>query len=407
MAIAGRFGASVEKRRDEMLAFLRRIASMESPTQDKGRVDAVVDVFEAAYRELGFGCRRLSQTQYGDHLVADYPASGGHDGSGGDRSPGDTSGGARVLLVGHADTVYAAGTLDTMPVRTDGDRLRGPAVVDMKGGLTAMLFAVRCLFERRPRVAGAIRIVINSDEEPGSPTSRDLWPELARGARCAIVLEPAQPDGALVLRRKGVGIFRVLVRGRAAHAGAEPEKGASAIRALARKLLDIEALAAPGIGTTANVGVIRGGTHPYVVPEEAEAVIDFRVPTLAERGRVLAAMQAIMEREDVPHTRATLTGQFHRPPLEPVPGIEEFTAVIEEEGQAVGLPVRWAMTGGASDGNNIAAAGVPTVDGMGPAGGGAHSPEEYMEIPSLFQKTALLAGVLDRLIGGASAGPMR
>jgi glutamate carboxypeptidase len=267
--------------------------------------------------------------------------------------------------------------------------------VDMKGGLTAMLFAIRCLAERPLR--GSIRVVINSDEEPGSPTSRDLWPDLARGATAAFVLEPAQPTGALVLRRKGVGIFHLRVRGRAAHAGAEPEKGASAIRALARKCLDIEALGAPAVGTTANVGVIRGGTHPYVVPEAAEAAIDVRVQTPAERERTLTALRAIAAREDVPGTTATLTGQFHRPPLEPVPGTDRLTRIIEESGRELDMPVEWAVTGGASDGNNIAAAGIPTIDGMGPAGGGAHSPDEYMEIPSLFQKTALLAHVLDRL----------
>jgi len=384
MAGAGGYTAAVDGRREELLAFLRRIASMESPTLEKARVDTVIDVFDAAYRELGFATRRLAQTQYGDQLVADFAGGGG----------------PRVVLVGHADTVYPLGTLTSMPVEVDGDRLRGPAVMDMKGGLTAGLFAVRCLLERRRDLPGAIRVVINSDEEPGSPTSRDLWAELTRGARCAFVLEPAQPDGGLVLRRKGVGIFRLHVRGRAAHAGVEPEKGASAIRALARKFLDIEALAKPAIGTTANVGVIRGGTHPYVVPEEAEAVIDFRVATLAERDRVLAGLRAIVEREDVPATQGTLTGQFHRPPLEPVPSIDGFTALIEEEARLLGQPVTWApLNGGASDGNNIAAAGVPTIDGMGPAGGRAHSPDEYMEIPSLFQKTALLAGVLDRLVG--------
>jgi glutamate carboxypeptidase len=275
--------------------------------------------------------------------------------------------------------------------------------MDMKGGLTVMLFAIRCLLDRHPRLAGSLRVVVNSDEEPGSPTSRDLWPELARGVDYAMVLEPAQPNGGLVLRRKGVGIFRLHVRGRAAHAGAEPEKGASAIRSLARKFLDIEALAAPALGTTANVGVIRGGTHPYVVPEEAEAVIDFRVPTLVEGDRVLAGMRAIVDRDDVPRTTATLTGQFHRPPLEPVAGIERLTAVIEDEARRLGLPVAWEQSGGASDGDNIAAAGVPTVDGMGPAGAGAHSADEYMDIPSLFQKTALLAGVLDRLVGAEAA----
>ncbi len=377
------FVAAVAGRREQMLEFLGRIVSMESPTQEKAHVDAVLEVLADAYRSLGFACRRLAEREYGDHLVADSPAEGR----------------PRVLLVGHADTVYPLGTLASMPARREGDRLRGPAVVDMKGGLVAMLFGVRCLLAAHPRLHGSIRVVITSDEEPGSPTSRDRWPELARGADAAFVFEPARPDGALVLRRKGVGIFRVHVRGRAAHAGAEPEQGASAIRALARKLLDIEDLAAPAAGTTVNVGVVRGGTHPYVVPEDAEAMIDVRVATAAERDRVLAAMGAVVDREDVPLTRATLAGQFHRPPLEPVPGTERLVAMIEDEGRRIGLPVRWATTGGASDGNNLAAAGIPTIDGMGPAGGRAHSPDEYMEIPSLFLKTALLAGLLDRLVG--------
>jgi glutamate carboxypeptidase len=377
------FTAAVEARQQEMVEFLGRVVEMESPTLEKRHVDAVIDVFESAYRELGFRCRRLKQDRHGDHLVADSP---GEDGP-------------RVLLVGHADTVYSLGTLATMPLRRDGGRMRGPGVMDMKGGLSVMLFGVRCLMRHGARLRGAVRIVINSDEEPGSPTSRDLWPELSRDVDYALVLEPAQPDGGMVLRRKGVGIFHLHVRGLAAHAGAEPEKGASAIRALARKFLDIESLAAPAMGTTVNVGVVRGGTHPYVVPAEAEAVMDFRVSTLAERDRILDRMQAIVERDDVPRTEATLSGQFHRPPLEPVAGIERLTAVIAEEARRVDLPVRWEHSGGASDGNNIAAAGVPTVDGMGPAGGGAHSPDEYMEIASLFQKTALLAGVLDRLVG--------
>jgi glutamate carboxypeptidase len=377
------FTKAVEACQQEMVEFLSRVVEMESPTLEKRHVDAVIDVFEAAYGELGFRCRRLPQDRYGDHLVADCPGDGG----------------PRVLLVGHADTVYALGTLATMPLRRDGDRLRGPGVMDMKGGLAVMLFAIRCLMRQAPRLRGAVRIVINSDEEPGSPSSRDLWPELTRDVDYALVLEPAQPDGGMVLRRKGVGIFQLRVRGVAAHAGAEPEKGASAIRALARKFLEIEGLAAPASGSTVNVGVIRGGTHPYVVPAEAEAVMDFRVTTLAERDRILAAMRVIVEREDVPRTVATLTGQFHRPPLEPGPGIERLTSVIEKEAQRVDLPVRWEQSGGASDGNNIAAAGVPTVDGMGPAGGGAHSLDEHMEIASLFQKTALLAGVLDRLVG--------
>lgn len=373
----------VKARQDEILDFLRSLVNMESPSREKSCVDAVIDVLEVAYRDLGFTTQRLRQDDYGDHLVADLA---------GEQGP-------RVLLVGHADTVYPLGTLSKMPLRRDGDRLVGPAVLDMKGGLTAMLFGIRTLLSVRESLKGSLRVVVNSDEEPGSPTSRDLWPELTRGVDWAIVLESGQPDGAMVLRRKGVGIFHLHVQGRSAHAGAEPEKGASAIHVLAKKILDLEAIADLSLGTTVNTGVIQGGTHPYVVPEEAKAEIDIRVPTLTEQERVLTAMTAVVEREDLPGTRSSLEGQFHRPPMEPVHGIETLQAIIEEESTALGLPVRWAHSGGASDGNNISASGVPTADGMGPSGRGAHSPDEYMEVPSLFQKTALLGAILNRLVG--------
>jgi len=373
----------VKARQDEILDFLFSLVNMESPSREKSCVDAVIDVLEVAYRDLGFTTERLRQDDYGDHLVADLA---------GEKGP-------RVLLVGHADTVYPLGTLNKMPLSRDGDHLAGPAVLDMKGGLTAMLFGIRTLLNVRESLKGSLRVVVNSDEEPGSPTSRDLWQELTRGVDWAIVLEPGQPDGAMVLRRKGVGIFHLHVQGRSAHAGAEPEKGASAIHVLAKKILDLEAIADLSVGTTVNTGVIQGGTHPYVVPEEARAEIDIRVPNLMEQERVLTAMTAVVEREDLPGTRSSLEGQFHRPPMEPAPGIETLQAIIEEESNAIGLPVRWAHSGGASDGNNISACGVPTVDGMGPAGRGAHSPDEYMEMPSLFQKTALLGAILNRLVG--------
>src|SRR5262249_48315462 len=186
MRMSSPFTAAVGACRQEMLEFLTRVVEMESPTLEKGHVDAVVDVFESAYRELGFRCRRLRQDRHGDHLVADGPRDGGPP----------------VLPVrpGHP-----LGTLATMPLRREGDRMRGPGVMDMKGGLAVMLFAVRCLLRREPGLRGAVRIVINSDEEPGSPTSRELWPELTRDVDYALVLEPAQPDGGMVLRRKGVG----------------------------------------------------------------------------------------------------------------------------------------------------------------------------------------------------------
>jgi glutamate carboxypeptidase len=374
----------VAAKQDEILAYLSRIVEMESPSHEKSHVDAVIDVLESSYRKIGFTTRRIEEDRFGNHLVADLN---------GEKGP-------RVLLVGHADTVYPLGTLRQMPLKREANRLLGPAVEDMKGGLTVMLFGIQMLLEYGGPLKGSIRVVINSDEEPGSPTSRVRWSELAKDVDYAMILEPAKSDGEMVYRRKGVGIFHVKVQGRAAHAGAEPEKGASAIRVLAKKILDIEALANQSLGTTVNTGVIEGGTAPYVVPDSARAEIDFRVPTFEERDRVLKSLGSIIERKDLNGTSATLEGTFHRPPMEPAPGFEAFQQIVDETGDDIGVPIYWTdITGGASDGNNISALDIPTIDGMGPSGGGAHSPDEYMDIPSLYQKTALLSAVLNRIVG--------
>ncbi|MBW1961473.1 MAG: M20 family metallopeptidase [Deltaproteobacteria bacterium] len=378
------FKTAVESLQEDILKYLTRMVNMESPSHEKSRVDAVIDVLEASFRHLGFRTRRLPQRAFGNHLVADM-----NEGQG-----------PRILLVGHADTVYPLGTLERMPLKKEGNLLMGPGVQDMKGGLTVMLFGTKIFLDAAGSLEGAIRIVVNSDEEPGSPTSRNQWKDLVQDVDYAMIFEPAKSDGAMVYRRKGVGIFKVDVTGKAAHAGAEPEKGASAIRVLAQKILDIESLADPRCGTTVNTGVIEGGTEPYVVPESAGAKIDIRIPSIAEKNRILKSLQSIVQREDLPGTRAKLSGQFHRPPMEPAEGFESFRHLVEQEGQALGLCVLWAdITGGASDGNNISALAVPTIDGMGPSGGGAHSPEEYMDISSLFHKTALLAAVLNRIVG--------
>ena len=267
--------AWVERHREDLLAFLQEIVERESPTEAKAAVDALGQVFQAAYRALGCAVRTVPQVQYGDHVVAETPPVPG----------------PRVLLVGHLDTVYPLGTVARRPFTLRDGRAYGPAVMDMKGGLAVMLFALRALAATRG--LGNARVVLNSDEEPGSPTSRDRWAAWSADADWAFVLEPAQPDGSLVLRRKGVGIFRLAVTGRAAHAGAEPERGANAILALAHHALAAAALADPAAGTTVNVGVVRGGTLPYVVPAAAEALIDVRVPTRTEAERVLGGLRAL------------------------------------------------------------------------------------------------------------------
>jgi glutamate carboxypeptidase len=375
----------VDSHRNDMLLFLSRIVGMESPSGDSLRVGQVADTLDTMFRDAGCVTRRVPVDGYAPHLVAE--TAGGE-------------GGPRVLLVGHCDTVYPVGTLASMPVRVEGERLLGPGVMDMKGGLVAILFAVKALLAvREGPLNGTIRIVVNTDEEPGSHTSRPLWPELAGDVDWALVFEPALEDGSLIHRRKGVGVFQLKVSGRAAHAGAEPEKGANAIVALAKKIVAMADLTDLRLGTTLNAGVARGGNLPYVVPDAAEAMIDIRVPSDAERERILDLIGKISAREDVPGTRCRIQGHFHRPPMGPTDVTKRLKQIIEEEAAFLGLPVQWASCGSVSDANNIAAQGVPTIDGMGPSGGRAHSPEEWMNIPSLFQKTALLAGVLDRIVG--------
>ena len=376
----------VDAHRDDMLTFLGRIVEMESPTEDKAAVDAIGAVFRDAYTRLGCAVQVEPQEQYGDHVVAETPKTGG----------------GRVLLVGHMDTVYPKGTTAARSFTVRNGRAFGPAVMDMKGGLVVMLYALRALSATTG--FGNACLVLNSDEEPGSPSSRDGWPRRAANADWAFILEPAQEDGSLVSRRKGVGIFRMRVSGRAAHAGAEPEKGANAILALAQQAIAVSELAHPRVGTTVNVGVVRGGTLPYVVPAEAEASIDIRVPTLVEAERVLRELAEVSARTPVAGTRTMIDGFFHRPPLEEVVGVEPLKSFVAACGEELRMKVRFASTGGASDGNNLAAAGIPTIDGMGPVGAGAHSDSEWMDVDSLFQKTKLLALVLHRLWAGALPG---
>jgi glutamate carboxypeptidase len=374
----------VDNHRSEMLSLLECLARIESPSAESFLVGKAVDALDAAYRRAGLFTRQIAAEGFASHLVAETPM--------------DVDG-PRVLLVGHCDTVYPSGTLRAMPVRRDGDRLFGPGVMDMKGGLVVVLYAIHALLARCGQLSGSVRVVVNTDEEPGSPTSRNLWPELAKDVDWALVFEPALEDGSLIERRKGVGIFQVKVHGRSAHAGAEPEKGANAIVALARKVGSLAELTDMTVGTTLNTGVISGGSLPYVVPDNAEASVDIRVPCEAERVRILGLIRTVAERVEIPGTSCSIEGSFHRPPMDPTASTAKLKAIIEEEAQSVNLAVQWASCGSVSDANNIAALGVPTIDGMGPAGGRAHSPEEWMDIPSFFQKTALLAGVLDRIVG--------
>jgi len=368
--------------REEQIDFLARLVNQDSGTDDRDDVNAAGDILQAPLAELGFDVTRVTQDRYGDHLVAVKPGTGRR----------------RFLFVGHFDTVFPAGTVKERPFRIDGSRAFGPGVYDMKGGLTALLFALRA---HRDAATAAwtetgITIVFNSDEERLSPTSKGLIQAEARKAHSVAILEPARPGGEYVMGRKGAGTFRLEVNGKASHAGLQPEMGASAIWDLAQKVAALHALTNFEAGTTVNVGVIQGGTRPNVVADRAHADIDLRVSRPEDAERMIAAMKTIAERVHVPGTRSRFSGQILFPPWPPdLPGTMRLVEIMADAGREIGLDVKAIKTGASSDGNHTSAV-APTIDGLGPQGSRAHSEEEFIELPTLLERTKMIALFLDR-----------
>jgi glutamate carboxypeptidase len=290
--------------------------------------------------------------------------------------------------------VWPRGTLDRLPFRISSDGvITGPGCFDMKGGLVLLYYALQELRAVGVRPRRTLRILLNCDEEIRSRTSRGLIEQLATGAALGFVLESPLPGGAVKTARKGTGSYRLVVDGRAAHAGIEPEKGASALVELAHQVLALHALNDPARGTTVNVGVARGGTRPNVVPARAEAEIDVRVTTLDEARRVDQAINGLAP--VVPGTTLTVTSDLLRPPMEPTPASLRLYERARAIAAAMGVPhLGHGSTGGASDANLVAALGVPTLDGLGPEGGGAHADSEHVLMASLPRRAALLAGLL-------------
>jgi len=377
--------AETATRAPAALRFLETVVNMDSPTEDKALTDKVGDAFEARAAGLGFVATRDVQAEYGDNRVCRH------------RVPGAK---ARVVMVGHFDTVYAAGTGAARPFRIEGNRMLGPGVLDMKGGLTVGLLALESLRAAMGRIPLDVTFIFNSDEEIGSPASRKVIMAEAVLHDIALVLEPGRPGPSVTVGRKGVGIFRIAVEGREAHAGAEPENGVNSIVEASHKILAMQALNDWDAGTIVTPGVIHGGTKPYVVPGLTLIEVDCRVGSATERTRIEASMAEITARATVPGTRARLSGGFHRPPMELSDAGAAHVARLRQVADEMGFPLGTATTGGASDGNLTASVGTPTIDGLGLHGGRAHSEEEFAEVASLEAKARVLAGFLAQLSEG-------
>ncbi len=364
-----------------VLARLQRYVSHETPSGDSARTSALARVLAAELRDLGAGVTEHEAPGWGTNVEAQLE--------------GAEAGLDPLFLLGHMDTVFPVGTLAERPFRVEGGRVTGPGVYDMKGGLAVLLQTLAELRGAGGRPRRPLRILLTCDEEVGSGTSRPLIEALARGAAAALVLEPSLPGGAAKTARKGVANYTLRALGRAAHVGADPREGISAVTELAHQVLAAQALAAPERGTTVSAGVIGGGTASNVVPAEAWAEVDVRFATGDEATRIDTALRALAP--VVPGARLEVTGGVNRPPLERTPAGVALYRTARALAAEIGFDLAEGSTGGASDGNFTAALGVPTLDGLGPQGGGAHAVHEHVLVEDLPRRVALLRRLLEAL----------
>ena len=364
-------------RRAEMVERLHSYVAHESPSRDKHALDALALIVKSRFEAIGADVTMVPNMTGGDHVLAHWRTAAGE-------AP-------QALVVGHFDTVWPHGTVARLPFRVEAERAYGPGTFDMKAGLVLVEFALRAIQTLDLDVPRPVAALFTSDEEIGSPTSRRFVEEQARQSAYALVLEPPLPGGALKTARKGVGNFTVEAQGKPAHAGIEPEKGVSAIQELAHQVLAIHALSRPP-ETTLNVGVIHGGTAPNVVAAQAVARVDVRVSTRSEADRIEQALHAL--RPVVPGASLKVCGGFNRPPMERTPRTEALFERARAIARTLGLELTEGATGGASDGNFTAALGLPTLDGLGALGAGAHAEDEHILIDSLPERAALLAALL-------------
>jgi glutamate carboxypeptidase len=364
--------------RDWQLDVIESLVRLESPTTDKAAVDRCGTELVQHLEAIGGRVTRLPRPDRGDHLLAEYGC-----------------GESQILLLGHFDTVWPVGQLAHMPLVRSNGRLNGPGVFDMKAGIGIAMLATRALLEIGASIPHRLVMLWTTDEEIGSASSRAAIEDEARRSAAVLVLEPSLPGGAVKTSRKGCGQYDLVVRGVAAHAGIDPGKGASAIRELAHQIGELYSFPTQPDGVSLNVGTIAGGSRPNVVADEARAVIDVRAATRDQMDTVDAMIRR--RRPADSRTRLELTGGFDRPPLERTAGVARLYDQARAVARELGSELAEGSTGGGSDGNFTAAIGVPTLDGLGAVGDGAHALHEHVEIEALADRAALLAGLIARI----------
>ena len=369
----------LKPRLPQMLATLRRFVTAESPSLEKAAADRCCGIIAEEWDRHGSRVERIAQKHRGDLLRITC-------------APGKSRPLGQLLVLGHYDTVYATGTIARMPFRVEAGKAYGPGTFDMKAGIVQALFALQALQLSKTPLRKRIVFLWTSDEEIGSESSRKIFETEARRSDAIFVLEPSfGPRGLLKTARKGVGEAELIVRGRASHAGLAPQEGINAIHELARQLARIEGWNDSQRGVTINAGVIEGGTRTNVIPEHARAVLDLRALRVSDMRSLERRLHALRPLQR--GARLEITGGFARPPLERKMSAALFTRA-KSLARQIHLRLGECTVGGGSDGNFTAALGIPTLDGLGAVGDGAHSSHEHVLINTMPARSALLAALL-------------
>lgn len=372
-----------QPRQNEMLALIERLVTQETPSGDKARLDTFAGFLAQQLQVAGATVEILPVAEAGNHLRARFGPTHGAKAEA-----------KQALILCHYDTVWAVGSLATHPYRIEAGKAYGPGIFDMQSSLMLVEYAARATRDLALQLPRPVTVLITSDEEVGSLTSRRLIEEEARKSAYVLVMESPLPGGVLKTSRKGVGRYTLEITGRAAHAGVEPERGISAIQELAHQILKLHSLTDMSQGTTVNVGVVHGGTVSNVVAPHAVAEIDLRSWTQAEADRLSHAIEALTVA--TPGAEVKVSGGWNRPPLE-----RSMTAALfaraQEIGRRLGLELSEGGTGGGSDGNFTGALGIATLDGLGVPGHGAHADHEHIEIDQIASRAALLVALLAEL----------
>jgi len=366
-----------------MVSTIRELVEIESPSDNKASVDRLAEAVAQKFAQLSGKVRIHQAKDFGNHLQVDFPGK---------------STAKPVLLLGHYDTVYPLGTLAAMPCRAVGNTLTGPGVLDMKAGIALMLHALAALQywhgEWHGGMPRPVTVLLVSDEEVGSDSSRAITESLAKRAAAVLVLEPSYgPKGAVKTARKGVGEYLVKVTGKASHAGLDFQKGVNAILELARQIEKISSFTDRKKGLTVNVGIVSGGSRTNVVPAEAAAQVDVRIARIKDAAGIDKKMRGLCPFNR--RCKIEITGGINRPPMERTAGVAALYSQAVAIARELGWKLSEAAVGGGSDGNFTAGLGIPTLDGLGGVGDGAHATHEHILISELPRRAALIAGLIE------------